>query len=170
MQNQGLDLKSLQPQLELGARLGGKAALTINYSNPDRGETAEILALFADAASQFGLSTNLEPRQLRHVIGVQLQSSGMPESMTPAEAMQFFCAYHGIAPRHDLLDRFGLSAKRKTQFHLLSTGQQRRLSLALAIAHEPQVLFLDEPKNALMEQDRNPASYRSDSKNLGINE
>lgn len=54
-------IEAYKPQLELGARLGGKAALTINYSNPDRGETAEILALFADAASQFGLSTNLEP-------------------------------------------------------------------------------------------------------------
>lgn len=96
-----------------------------------------------------GIDPTREPRQLRHVIGVQLQSSGMPESMTPSEAMQFFCAYHGIAPRHDLLDRFGLSAKRKTQFHLLSTGQQRRLSLALAIAHEPQVLFLDEPTAGL---------------------
>ena len=96
-----------------------------------------------------GIDPTREPRQLRHVIGVQLQSSGMPESMTPAEAMQFFCAYHGIAPRHDLLDRFGLSAKRKTQFHLLSTGQQRRLSLALAIAHEPKALFLDEPTAGL---------------------
>lgn len=90
-----------------------------------------------------------EPRKLRHVIGVQLQASGMPESMTPDEAMKFFCAYHNVAPRFDLLDRFGLTAKRKTQFHELSTGQQRRLSLALAIAHEPQVLFLDEPTAGL---------------------
>ena len=90
-----------------------------------------------------------EPRKLRHVIGVQLQAAGMPEAMTPDEAMKFFCAYHDCPPRFDLLDRFGLAAKRKTQFHELSTGQQRRLSLALAIAHEPQVLFLDEPTAGL---------------------
>ncbi len=54
-------IEAYKPQLELGARLGGKAALTINYSNPDRGETAEILARFAEAASQYGLATNLEP-------------------------------------------------------------------------------------------------------------
>jgi len=46
--------------------------------------------------------------------------------MTPDEAMKFFCAYHGVAARIDLLDRFGLAAKRNTQFHELSTGQQRR--------------------------------------------
>ncbi|MCP4362304.1 MAG: ABC transporter ATP-binding protein [Chloroflexi bacterium] len=96
-----------------------------------------------------GIDPTKEPRKLRHVIGVQLQAAGMPEAMTPDEAMTFFCAYHNVAPRFDLLDRFGLTNKRKTQFHELSTGQQRRLSLALAIAHEPQVLFLDEPTAGL---------------------
>lgn len=96
-----------------------------------------------------GIDPAKEPHKLRHVIGVQLQAAGMPEAMTPNEAMNFFCAYHSVAPRYDLLDRFGLTAKRKTQFHELSTGQQRRLSLALAIAHEPQVLFLDEPTAGL---------------------
>jgi len=96
-----------------------------------------------------GVNPVKEPRKLRHLIGVQLQSSGMPIDMTPDEAMKFFCAYHNTAPRFDLLDRFGLTAKRKTQFHELSTGQQRRLALALAIAHEPPILFLDEPTAGL---------------------
>ncbi|MCA9924653.1 MAG: ABC transporter ATP-binding protein [Anaerolineales bacterium] len=96
-----------------------------------------------------GIDPMREPKKLRHLIGVQLQSAGMPESMTPTEAMKFFCAYHGAAPRIDLLKRFGLTVKLKTQFHELSTGQQRRLALALAVAHEPQVLFLDEPTAGL---------------------
>ncbi len=96
-----------------------------------------------------GIDPSHDRRQLRSVIGVQLQSSGMPESITPDEAMKLFCAYHGAAPRYDLLDRLGLAAKRKTQFHELSTGQQRRLALALAIAHRPQVIFLDEPTAGL---------------------
>ncbi len=96
-----------------------------------------------------GVDPSKASRELRQVLGVQLQSSGMPEAMTPEEAMKFFCAYQGVKPRFDLLDRFGLTAKRQTQFHELSTGQQRRLSLALAIAHEPQVLFLDEPTAGL---------------------
>jgi len=96
-----------------------------------------------------GVDPTRDPRGLRHVIGVQLQAAGMPATMTPDEAMRFFCAYHNIAPRYELLDRFGLTAKRDTQFQELSTGQQRRLALALAIAHEPQVLFLDEPTAGL---------------------
>jgi ABC-2 type transport system ATP-binding protein len=78
-----------------------------------------------------------------------LQSSGLPESITPDEAMKFFCAYHSVAPRTDLLERLGLGEKRKAQFHELSTGQQRRLGLALAVAHIPPVLFLDEPTAGL---------------------
>jgi len=96
-----------------------------------------------------GIDPSREPRKLRNVIGVQLQSSGLPESITPDEAMKFFCAYHNTAPRFDLLERLGLSEKRKSQFYELSTGQQRRLSLALAVAHNPQVLFLDEPTAGL---------------------
>lgn len=90
-----------------------------------------------------------DPRKLKNVIGVQLQSSGLPENITPVEAMQFFCAYHAVAPRLDLIERLGLGAKRQAQFYELSTGQQRRLAIALAVAHEPAILFLDEPTAGL---------------------
>lgn len=96
-----------------------------------------------------GLDPARESRKLGQLIGVQLQSAGLPESITPEEAMKFFCAYHRVAPRFDLLERLGLVEKRDTQFYELSAGQQRRLVLALAIAHKPQVLFLDEPTAGL---------------------
>jgi ABC-2 type transport system ATP-binding protein len=80
---------------------------------------------------------------------VQLQASGLPESIRVKEAMEFFSAYHGISPRYDLLERLGLKDKMSTQYHMLSTGQQRRLVLALAIAHNPQVVILDEPTAGL---------------------
>jgi len=96
-----------------------------------------------------GLDPASEFHNLRNLIGVQLQSSGLPESITPDEAMKFFCAYHSVSPRFDLLERLGLAEKRKAQFYELSTGQQRRLSLALAVAHNPQALFLDEPTAGL---------------------
>lgn len=96
-----------------------------------------------------GVDPSRDPAKLRNLIGVQLQNSGLPESITPYEAIKFFCAYHRIAPRFDLLERLGIQAKQDTQFYELSAGQQRRLSLALAVAHNPQVLFLDEPTAGL---------------------
>jgi len=96
-----------------------------------------------------GVDPGRDTNRLRSVIGVQLQSSGLPETITPLEAMRFFCTYHKVAPRYDLLERLGLGQKEKARFAELSTGQQRRLALALAVAHEPEVLFLDEPTAGL---------------------
>lgn len=96
-----------------------------------------------------GIDPASEARKLRNVIGVQLQSAGLPDSITPVEAIKFFCAYHEVAPRLDLLERLGLHEKQDTQFFELSAGQQRRLALALAVAHNPRVLFLDEPTAGL---------------------
>ena len=103
----------------------------------------------AGSLSILGVDPTRQPGRLRDLIGVQLQASGLPGSMTPHEAMEFFCAYHQVAPRDDLLDRLGLNEKKVSQFSTLSTGQQRRLSLALAIAHNPPVILLDEPTAGL---------------------
>ncbi len=96
-----------------------------------------------------GVDPAREPRKLRNLIGVQLQSSGLPASMTVNEALRFFCTYHDVAPRYDLVERLGLAEKQDAQYQTLSTGQQRRLALALAVAHRPPVLFLDEPTAGL---------------------
>ena len=96
-----------------------------------------------------GVDPSREPRRLNGLIGVQLQTSSLPHTMTCDDAMRFFCAYHGVAPRWDLLDRMGLGAMRDTRYDELSTGLQRRLALALAIAHDPAVLILDEPTAGL---------------------
>jgi len=103
----------------------------------------------AGSLSILGVDPTRQPGRLRDLIGVQLQASGLPGSMTPHEAMEFFCAYHQVASRDDLLDRLGLNEKKVAQFSTLSTGQQRRLSLALAIAHNPPVILLDEPTAGL---------------------
>ena len=52
-------------------------------------------------------------------------------------------------PRNDLLQRLGLGEKLGSQFQTLSTGQQRRLALALAVAHKPPLIILDEPTAGL---------------------
>ncbi len=103
----------------------------------------------AGTLSVLGVDPVRSPARLRDLIGVQLQSSGLPGSMTPREAMEFFCAYHQVPSRHDLLDRLGLGEKTTAQFSTLSTGQQRRLALALAVAHDPPLVLLDEPTAGL---------------------
>lgn len=105
---------------------------------PDRG-TMNIL----------GIDPTRGGRKLQPLIGVQLQTSALPAAMRVDEAMQFFCAYHAVAPRLDLLEQMGLGEKRRSQYRELSVGQQRRLALVLAVAHRPPVLFLDEPTAGL---------------------
>ncbi len=99
--------------------------------------------------SVLGIDPTRDPRGLRHVLGIQLQASGLPADMLVEEAIAFFCAYHGVDPRYDLIDRLGLAEKRRTPYRQLSTGQQRRLALALALAHRPKVVILDEPTAGL---------------------
>lgn len=96
-----------------------------------------------------GVDPVREPARLRRLIGVQLQSSGLPESITVKEVFELFSAYHKVHPRCQLLERMGLMSKVEAQYHTLSTGQQRRLALALSVAHDPRVLFLDEPTAGL---------------------
>lgn len=69
-------VEQARPLLEMGARLGGKAALAIHYSNADRAAAAEILAAFAEAAAACGLATNLEP-----VCGGQSQTLAEAEDL-----------------------------------------------------------------------------------------
>jgi ABC-2 type transport system ATP-binding protein len=102
-----------------------------------------------------GVDPTREAHKLRYLIGVQLQTSGLPEGISPMEAMKFFCSYQGITPRYDLLDRLGLADKHHTPYLALSTGQKRRLALALSVAHNPAVLFLDEPTAGLDVASRN---------------
>ncbi len=102
-----------------------------------------------------GVDPTRESRKLRNLIGVQLQTSGLPDSMRVDEAMRFFAAYHGVPPRYGLLERLGLSEKMSAQYHMLSTGLQRRLALAVALAHNPPVVFLDEPTASLDVPSRN---------------
>ncbi len=82
-------------------------------------------------------------------MGVQLQVSGLPGSMTVEEALSFVSAYRGAKPRADVVERLGLGGLGRVAYRQLSVGQQRRLQLALAIAHEPALVVLDEPTAGL---------------------
>jgi ABC-2 type transport system ATP-binding protein len=96
-----------------------------------------------------GMDVGADPTAARRLLGVQLQVAGLPATMRVGEAMRFFCAYRGVSVRDDLLERFGLLHKIDAAYGDLSGGQQRRLALALALAHDPEVLVLDEPTSGL---------------------
>jgi ABC-2 type transport system ATP-binding protein len=80
-------------------------------------------------------------------IGLMLQSGGVYPGMNAREVLALFASYYGdrAAAPGDLIERVGLSAVASTPWRRLSGGEQQRLSLALALVGQPEVLFLDEP-------------------------
>jgi ABC-2 type transport system ATP-binding protein len=89
-------------------------------------------------------------------IGVQLQASAFFERLTAREQIHTFAAMYGVRPRpaDEWLERVGLADKADTRTEDLSGGQTQRLSIACALVHDPEVLFLDEPTAALDPQAR----------------
>jgi ABC-2 type transport system ATP-binding protein len=87
-----------------------------------------------------------ELSRLRPRIGVQLQVTSLPEKANVREVLELYAAYYGIASRAaEMAGRVGLDGKLDRQIAQLSGGEQQRLALALALQHDPDVLFLDEP-------------------------
>ena len=112
----------------------------------------------ADSGTVQVLGRSPWPRDLqllRH-LGVQTQASSFFPGLTALEHLTTVTALYGlggdVAAR--TLQRFGLWEKRSVSVQKLSGGQQRRLAIAAAVAHEPDVIFLDEPTAALDPQAR----------------
>src|SRR5690606_27199508 len=89
-------------------------------------------------------------------IGVQLQASSFFERLTAREQIRTWASLYGVsAKRADaMLEMVGLTDKANTRIEKLSGGQAQRLSIACALAHDPEVVFLGEPASGLDPQAR----------------
>lgn len=82
-------------------------------------------------------------------VGVQLQSSSLPENIKATEAYQLFCKWKKQQIDLELFNIFELAQLKDKQYKEMSTGQKRRLHLALSLIGNPDIIFLDEPTAGL---------------------
>jgi ABC-2 type transport system ATP-binding protein len=106
-------------------------------------------------ATVAGYDVATQPGEVRRHIGVALQEAALDLLMTGRELMELQATLHGIPTRDvarrstDLIERVGLQDAQERRVGTYSGGMRRRLDLAMALIHEPQVLFLDEPTTGL---------------------
>jgi len=82
-------------------------------------------------------------------MGIQLQSSSLPAHIKPMEAIKVFAKWNQTSIDNAMLKALGIKEIEKSQYLQLSTGQKRRLHLALALIGNPNIIFLDEPTAGL---------------------
>jgi ABC-2 type transport system ATP-binding protein len=114
-----------------------------------------LLPPTAGSARVAGIDVVEDPAEVRRRIGVALQEIGLDPVQTGRELLELQCGLYGITGRRgraratELLELVGLSEAADRRTKTYSGGMKRRLDLASALVHSPDVLFLDEPTNGL---------------------
>jgi ABC-2 type transport system ATP-binding protein len=107
-----------------------------------------------------GFDVVKEGPKVRRAIGAALQEAALDPLLTGREHLRLQTALHGISKPErnrrsdELLERVGLEAASERKVRTYSGGMKRRLDLALALVHNPRILFLDEPTTGLDPQSR----------------
>ena len=98
-----------------------------------------------------GYSIVKEPERVKALIGVSPQETAVAPNLSVAENLELICGIHGFsrektaAKVRELTREFDLDSVLRRKAGKLSGGWQRRVSIAMALISEPQILFLDEP-------------------------
>ncbi|MEH7440661.1 ABC transporter ATP-binding protein [Neobacillus drentensis] len=131
----------------LGPNGAGKTTtieMLVGLRKPDEG-----------TAALAGFDVKKEVNKVKEVIGVQLQSTSLFELLKVNEILQLYGSFY---PSHvnidELIDEMLLTEKKNARIKGLSGGQKQRLAIALALIHDPQIVFLDEPTTGLDPQAR----------------
>ena len=136
----GVDLTVRQGELValLGPNGAGKTTLVEILEGHRRADAGEVRVLGHDPARR--------ERAFLERIGIVLQEEGLDPNITVGEAVALYsAAYPHPRPVDEVLELVGLAARAGARAATLSGGQRRRLDLALGIAGDPELLFLDEP-------------------------
>jgi ABC-2 type transport system ATP-binding protein len=135
--------------IDLDIRRGEIFAL-LGPNGAGKTTTCEILEGYRTrdrgAVSVLGCDPERDRERLKPRIGIVLQSTGVERYLTVHETIAMYAGlYPHPRPLNEVIELVGLDAKRDERVIRLSGGQQRRLDVAIALAGDPELLFLDEP-------------------------
>ena len=144
--------------LTLDAREGEVLAL-LGPNGAGKTTTMRLLngVLSADGgrATVLGLDPWTQGEELRSRTGVLTENAGLDERFTALENLEFVGRLRGMGTAEsrrrggELLERFGMGHRADVKVQGFSTGQRKRVALARALLHDPELLFLDEPTSGL---------------------
>lgn len=132
----------------------GAVTVILGPNGAGKTSTIEVCEGFRTASSGsvrvLGLNPTTDHAALTQRMGVMLQGGGVYPSVRVRDVVSHFCALYGKKVNAaDLLERVGLTQRATSTWRRLSGGEQQRVSLALALAAQPDVAFLDEPTSGV---------------------